>query len=492
MMKKNFSKLIYSILILSFASCSMENRQKIEPQQEVALNNMHAYLIKEAKKITDTSLDGITSLDAWKNMRDQRYAEYMEMMGLKSLPVNGKRSDLNVKITGTIQKDGYRIEKLYYESLPGLYVRANLYVPDKINGKAPAILYVCGHAATQKEYFQAHPRKFAQLGFVSLIIETIQFGEVQGQHHGCWGNGWFNWYSRGYTPGGVEAWNAMRGIDLLCSRAEVDADKIGVTGISGGGSQTWFIAAADPRIKAAAAICGASTMEAQLTSGTIEDHCDCMVPINTYGIDFQNIGALIAPRPFLIGQADRDGWFTIESVHRLYDGVKKVYNLYGAADKIEFVETPGGHSYHKISVEKINAFFMEHLMGKKVTPEETGDVDESPASQLSGEALKVYVNGAPADDRTTKIQDSFIPLHTSPEIQNAKELASYRDTVKKLLKEKTFHAFPRTAVSLNPQLVHRTKDHAKFGKEYYSIVPEEGWRLKFDIRDENNPDEKKP
>ncbi len=489
---KDLTKLIYCIFILTFSACSMENSKGKAPEKAGASNNIHDYLIKEAKKITDSSLNGINSLSDWNNMRAKRYDEYLEMMGLKFLPVNGKRSDLNVKVTGTIQKDGYRIEKLYYESLPGLYVPANLYIPDKTNDKAPAILYVCGHEATQKEAYQEHPRKFAQLGFVSLIIETIQLGEVRGEHHGCYSNGWFNWYSRGYTPGGVELWNAIRGIDLLCSRPEVDANNIGVTGISGGGSQSWFIAAADPRVKATAAICGASTLEAQLTSRTIDGHCDCMMPINTYLIDFQNIGALIAPRPFLIGQADRDGWFTIESVHRLHDDVKKIYDLYEASDKIGFVETPGGHSYHKISRQRINSFFIEHLMGKKVTPESTGDVDLTPAAHASVEELKAYVDGAPADDRTVKIQDSFIPLHQSPAINNKSELLAYRDSVKKLLKEKTFNAFPKTPMPFDPVLLHQTKDYGTYGMDNYSFVTEEGWRLKTGIFWENDPGERKP
>ena len=491
-MKKYLTNLLYCLLILSLHSCSSVSSKVETPEKAESSNNIYAYLIKEAKKITDSSLSGIQSLSDWNGMRQKRYDEYIEMLGLKALPVNGKRSDLNVKVTGTIQKEGYRIEKLYYESLPGLYVPANLYIPDKIKDKAPGIIYVCGHLANQKTGYQAHPRKFAQLGFVCLIIETIQLGEVRGEHHGTYANGWFNWFSRGYTPAGVEVWNAMRGIDLLCARPDVDPEKIGVTGISGGGGQSWMIAAADPRVKATAPICGASTYEAHLSARTIDDHCDCMVPINTYRIDFQNVGALIAPRPLLIGQADRDGWFTIESAHRLYDDIKKVYDLEGAPKNIEFVETPGGHSYHKISVEKINSFFIEHLMGKKVAPEETGDVDESPASQLSNEELKAYVNGAPSDDRTTKIQDSFIPLHKSPEIAGEKDLMDYRDQVKSLLKEKTFGAFPKNVSPLDPVLVHRTLDHAEFGKDFYSFVPEEGWRLKFDIRYENDPSAKKP
>ena len=182
-MNKNLFLCSSGILLISLYSCSVDKPKQDQPVQ---VNNIHSYLIREAKKITDNSLNDTKSLNDWNKIRSQRYNEYIEMLGLRDLPVNDKRSDLNVKITGTIQKDGYRIEKLYYESLPGLYVRANLYLPDHLTGKAPAILYVCGHAETQKVHYQAYPRKFAQLGFVSLIIETIQLGEVRGEHHGCY------------------------------------------------------------------------------------------------------------------------------------------------------------------------------------------------------------------------------------------------------------------------------------------------------------------
>ncbi|MDP4224107.1 MAG: hypothetical protein Q8868_12420, partial [Bacteroidota bacterium] len=302
----------------------------------------------------------------------------------------------------------------------------------------------------------------------------------------------FNWYSRGYTPAGVEVWNAIRGLDLLSERSEVDKEKLGVTGISGGGAQSWFIAAADPRIKAAAPVCGASTLEAQISTRTIDGHCDCMMPINTYQVDFQNIGCLIAPRPLLIGQANRDGLNQVESVRRIYNDLKKIYNLYGESENIGYVETPGGHSYHQISRERIFSFFLDHLMGKKISPEEAGDLDESPQNLLSEETLKVYVDSPPKDDRTTKIQDSFVKLAGAPEISNEDELESQRNTIKASLAEKTFGAFPRTAPSFDSVLVFRTLDEAEFGREVYSFVTEKGWRLKVDIRWRNDPSEKKP
>jgi len=482
------STLFIASVIFSFIliGCSGGKAETIEP------NNIRNYLIKKATDISDNSLSGIHTLSDWQNIRKRRYDELVEMMSLTDMPLKGNRSPLNVKVTGTIQENGYHIEKLYYESLPGLYVRANLYIPDNIKEPKPGILYVCGHSGTQKVHYQPYPRKFAQLGFVCLIIETIQYGEVQGEHWGCYARGWFNWYSRGYDPAGVELWNAIRGLDLLASRPEVDPEKLGVTGISGGGSQSWYIAAIDPRIKAVAPVCGASTLKAQITSRTIDGHCDCMMPINTYGQDFMDIGALIAPRPLLICQADRDGLNTIESVRELHNHIGKIYKLYKASDNIGLIETPGGHSYHKISREKISSFFIKHLMGKQISPEETGDIDASEQSLLSADELKVYKDGPPADDRTTTIQNSFVKLPAAPNISNETELFAFRDSVKKFLRTRTFGAFPEKKSPFNKLLEFRTLDGGKFGEEIFSFVSEEGWRLKVDIHYAHKTDSMNP
>jgi cephalosporin-C deacetylase-like acetyl esterase len=480
--------ILYAVIGLSLflAACSGEKKETIDP------NNIRAYLISAATAISDQSLSEIHSLKDWQNIRDSRYMEFIEMMSLTDMPVNGVRTPLNVKVTGTIQQKGYHIEKLYYESLPGLYVRANLYVPDQIKSRVPAILYVCGHSPTQKVHYQAHPAKFARLGFVCLIIETIQFGEVYGEHWGCYARGWFNWYSRGYDPAGVELWNGIRGIDLLTARPEVDPEKIGVTGISGGGSQSWYIAAADPRVKAVAPVCGASTLKSQVTSRTIDGHCDCMMPINTYRQDFMDIGALIAPRPLLICQADRDGLNRIESVRDLYHQIENIYKLYDAGDHIGLVETPGGHSYHKISRERIFSFFMDHLMGKKVSPEEAGDIDDSPQSLLTEDELRVYSDGPPADDRTKTIQDSFVKLHPAPGISDEAALNAFRDTVRNFLKIRTFGAFPDKGPSFDKVQEFRTLDGGRFGEEIFSFRSEPGWRLKVDIHWEHKVDSLSP
>lgn len=483
----------FFLLLLAYllGSCSQKPVQEIETPAPAA-NNIRHYLSEKASEITENALVSINSKEDWEQIRAVRHRELVEMLGLVDVPLEGKRSPLNIKKVGTIKENGYRIEKLYYESLPGLYVPANLYIPDNISEPAPAILYQCGHSRSQKVHYQNHPRRYAELGFVCLIVETIQWGEVKGDHWGCYSRGWFNWYSRGYHPGGVEAWNGIRGLDLLSAMPEVDADKLGVTGISGGGALTWYIAALDSRIKAAATVCGNSTLADQIRTRTIDGHCDCMYPINTYQRDFHDLGALIAPRPPFIAQADRDGLNTIESSLDVFAELKDFYSLYDAQENINFISTPGGHSYHPNSRKVIFSFFLDHLMDKKIRPEDIDDVEESPVRLLVAEELMVYTEGPPANDITTTIQDSFVSKATPPNISTVNELNKYRELTRDELEKRTFGAFPDSSVAFDSNLEFRTLDRAQYGSEIHSFNSEAGWRLKVDIRYRNLRDRKRP
>ncbi len=483
--------IFFCLIIYLIFSCEDQPTQKVI-RTPVPSNNIRNYLITQAGDITGNALKSLQNKDDWKDIKDDRYQELVEMLGLVNMPLEGERSPLNIKKTGSIQMDGYRIEKLYYESLPGLYVPANLYIPDNITEAVPAILYQCGHSRTQKVHYQAHPRRYAQLGFVCLIVETIQWGEVYGEHWGCYSKGWFNWYSKGYTPAGVETWNGIRGLDLLSQMSEVDPSKLGVTGISGGGALTWYIAAIDQRIKAAATVCGNSNLESHIRTRTIDEHCDCMMPVNTYLRDFHDIGALIAPRPLFIAQADRDGMNTIESSIEVYESLKDFYALFDAEKDINFISTPGGHSYHPNSRKAIFSFFINHLMDKNIPADKIADVDESPDAMLSEEKLKVYIDGIPTNDITTLIQDSFISKPAAPEIKSVGDLEAYRNEVVALLKEHTFYGFPETPIPLDSKIELRALDGSAFGSEKYSFNTEEGWRIKLDIRYRNPRDEKRP
>ncbi|HIE52197.1 MAG TPA: hypothetical protein EYP85_10595 [Armatimonadetes bacterium] len=434
------------------------------------------YLCREARRITRRALRDLTDAATWERERPRRLAQYYEMMGLTEYLAQPERPPLNVRVVGRLERPGYRIERLYFESLPRLYVVANLYLPDPLDAPAPGVLYVCGHSETQKVHYQAHPRKFAQLGFVALIVETIQLGEVRGYHHGPYYEGWFHWYSRGYTPAGVELWNGIRALDLLQSRPEVEGTRLGVTGISGGGAMSWWLGAADERVKVVAPVCGTATFASHICERTLDGHCDCMFPLNTYRWDLIEVGALIAPRPLLIASSDRDAIFTIASIREVYTRLKRLYELLGAGENLRLVETPGPHSYHERSRRAIFAWFVRHLQGKEVSPEEVGDLDESPAAQEPAENLRVYVSDPPPDDRTTTIQDDFVSLASPPKIPDATALRAQREQLIAALREKTFGAFPSTPCDLEVQ-VEMELDTGGWRGCRFGFTSEEGWRL---------------
>ncbi len=454
-------------------------------------NNILYHLLHAASQVTHNPFQGIQSLEDWEEVRPRRYQQFLEMMSLTDVPIDGDRPPLNVEIVDTIQEEGFKIIKLYYESLPQLYVPANLYIPDDLEGPVPGVLYVCGHSRTQKVNYQAHPRRWAELGFVCLIIETIQWGEVRGHHWGCYSEGRFNWYSRGYTPGGVELWNSIRGLDLLCEREEVDSERLGVTGISGGGAYSWYVAAADPRIKVAAPVCGTSTVESHLAFRTIDGHCDCMMPINTYRQDFHDIGALIAPRPLLVASAERDQLNVIESVRQNYKYLEHIYNLYDAPESLNLMETPGGHSYHETSRKAIFSYFMQHLMDKQIPPEEIEDIEESSENLLSEEELEVYVDGAPEDDRTITIDESFQEMAEPPQLISKEDWQQQKNEVIAFLKEKTFGAFPQSPPELDTQLAFRGEGN-RGGTRRYTFVSEPGYRLKMEWHWSESSQESRP
>ncbi len=439
--------------------------------------HIREYLCREARRITEGSVSNLpASKEAWYRDRPQRLNQYLEMMGVLELPPPEKRTPLQVTVTGTLERDSYTVAKLHFQSLPRLYVTGSLYLPNKLEAPAPGVLYVCGHSQNQKVHYQMHARRFAELGFVVLLVETIQLGEINGYHHGCYHFGWWHLYSRGYTPAGVEMWNGIRAVDLLCQRQEVDGQKIGVTGISGGGAMSWWLGAADERVKVVAPVCGTGTMKSHICDRTVDGHCDCMFFINTYGWDLADVGALIAPRPLLIASADRDGIYSIASVRECYQKVRRVYELLGAEDNISLVETPGRHSYHEISRTRIFSLFLKHLKGVEVPAQEVGDIDSSPEAMEPSENLHVFVSGLPADERTSTIQDSFVPLAQVPEIQNEDQLRGHRGTVIKRLRTETFGYFPEKPCDLKAQVaIEWETGNAKVQR--ISFESEEGLRL---------------
>src|SRR2546425_767342 len=170
-----------------------------------------------------------------------------------------------------------------------------------------------------------------------------------------------DWSGRGYSRSAPEVWNAMRAIDYLETRPEVDPVRIGITGRSGGAAMSWFTAAVDPRVSIAAPVMGISTYAADLRENTQKLHCDCMFPVNSWLHDMIHQGALIAPRPLLFGEGKQDKLFPVAGYMEFYDKVGQLYRGYGQQEAFRMVEVDTGHQDSDFLRTEVIAFFDQHL-----------------------------------------------------------------------------------------------------------------------------------
>ena len=416
-----------------------------------------AYFKAETAKLRDACLADVKTLDQWKAQRQVHHKQLIEMLGLDPMP---ERGDLKATVTGTVEAEDYTVEKLHYQSRPGLYVTANLYLPKDRKKPAPAILYLCGHGRVKKNgvsygnktYYHHHGVWFARHGYVCLMIDTLQLGEIEGLHHGTYYKGKWWWNNRGYTPAGVEAFNCIRALDYLQSRPEVDPERIGATGRSGGGAYSWWISAIDERIKVAAPVAGITDLENHVVDGCVEGHCDCMFMVNTYGWDYPMVAAMVAPRPLLICNTDSDRIFPLDGVVRTYNQVRKIYELYGAGDKLGLVITPGPHKDTQPLRVPVFTWFNKYLKG------EDAPIDAPAAKCFEPEQLKVFKD-MPTDQKNTKISETFTQRAASKLPTSPETWTTMRDDWRKALDEKCFRGWPKTAGPLDVQEVFSTERH---------------------------------
>lgn len=381
---------------------------------------IQAYLAQETAKLSAKFNDDIKSLKEWDAKRPQYVEEYFYMLGLSPRP---EKNPLEAKVTGTLEGDGYVVEMVHYQSRPKLYVTGNLYRPAKVKEgeKLPAIFYVCGHSGRgrngNKVAYQSHGIWFARHGYVCLVVDSLQLGEIAATHHGTYNLQRWWWHSRGYTPAGVEAWNGVRGIDYLVGRPDVDPARIAVTGISGGGAATFWVAAADERVKVAVPVSGMADLESYVPNRVINGHCDCMFLYNTFQWPWTRIAGLVAPRPLLFINSDNDSIFPMDANDRISNRLERLYSLYGAGDNVDAVVSVGGHAYRQDIRQAAYRFINTHLKSdsRPVADSEADIVSEggNPGPYpIPPEKLRVFPTDAdlPADQLNTKIDEHFVPL----------------------------------------------------------------------------------
>ncbi len=403
------------------------------------------YFEARTAEIEAETADRLRDLDEFQKRQSEYRQQLAEMLGLHPEP---EKTPLEPTVTGEIKTDTFTVKNLHYQALPGLYVTANLYLPNEVTEPLPTILYVCGHSRNVKDGvsygnkvgYHHHGVWFASNGYVCLTIDTIQLGEFQGIHHGTYREDMWWWNSRGYTPAGVEAWTGIRGIDYLQSLEQVDPERIGITGRSGGGAYSWWVAALDERVKAAVPVAGITSMRNHIVDDCIEGHCDCMFQINNQEWDFSMIPALVAPRALLITNTDKDSIFPLDGVMDVYWDVRRVYDHYDAGDKLGVAIAEGPHK--DTQRLQVNAFEWFDRFLKKT------DRVSLPAQKLfEPEELRVF-RELPEDERTSTIHDSFVPI-SSPEVpETATAWKQQVEQLKQQLRKKCFPDWPSDSGTL--------------------------------------------
>ncbi|MEO6838780.1 MAG: alpha/beta hydrolase family protein, partial [Ginsengibacter sp.] len=287
-----------------------------------------------------------------------------------------QKTPLNSKITGTVQEDGYSIDKVIYQSIPNFYVTGCLFIPDGIKGKMPAILFVSGH---EKEAFRvnAYQTMILQLvkqGFIVFAIDPISQGERVQLYDtstkasiagGSTPTMEHNYLGRQCLVTGASLsryfiWDGIRGIDYLLTRKEVDPSRIGITGQSGGGTQTAYIYAFDQRIKAAASVNYVTSSKRLLESIGPQDAEQNFYHGILNGITYADLLEVRAPAPFLIGAGTRD-FFSIQGTRETYAEVKKAYKALGENNNISKVEDDWVHGYTPKLREAVCVFFLKQF-----------------------------------------------------------------------------------------------------------------------------------
>jgi len=302
------------------------------------------------------------------------------------------KTPLNARVTGVIKKDDYRVEKVLFESMPQYYVTAALFLPVPVKGKLPVVIYASGHSANgfRSEVYQHVIINLVKKGFAVLAFDPVGQGE-RWQYFNQDGSRQFRsstiehsypgvqCYISGYSPTRYFVWDAIRSIDYLVSRKEIDPQRIGMTGRSGGGTQVAYAAAMDDRILAAAPECFITNMKYILKSIGPQDAEQNLYHQINEGLDHADLLEVRAPQPALMITTTRD-FFSIQGARETFREVKQFYSALDAADQIGMVEDDAEHASTKKNREAMYAFFQESLQNPG-TPEDL-EVEVLPEQEL--------------------------------------------------------------------------------------------------------------
>ena len=336
------------------------------------------------------------SLEAWKPRASWLREHILASAGLLPMP---EKTPLQPQIFGEVERGDYTVSKVYFESLPGFFVTGNLYRPSG-GGPFPAILSAHGHWAygrlehTPTASVPARAVNLARQGFVVFSYDMIGYNDSRQLAHTFGGPRENLW---GLSLAGLQLWNSIRAIDFLESLPYVKRDAIGATGASGGGTQTFLVAAVDDRIKAAAPV--------NMISLHMQGGCLCEnlpgLRLDTTNVE---IAGTIAPRPLLMVSATGD--WTKNTLESEYPAMRGIFALFGAEDRVHAVRFDAPHNYNTDSREAMYAWMARWLQG---APAGVRREDRGVTLEPLPDALVFHMRALPAGVVTAaRLTDNWI------------------------------------------------------------------------------------
>lgn len=395
-----------------------------------------------------TEIRDISDFEGWQSRQQYIRKTLFDIVG--PFP---EKTPLNARITKTIQKEGFRVEHIIYESRPGFKVVSSLFIPDGVrkNAKLPAVIYCSGHNASgyRLRTYQHVILNLVKKGFIVLAFDPVGQGERLAYYNPETGTPRFGPTKEHSYPGAQAfitgssqanymIWDGIRAVDYLFTRKEVDTSRIGITGRSGGGTQSAYIAAFDDRILAVAPENYLTNYTRLLQSRGPQDSEQNFYHGICSGIDHPDFLIVRAPKPSLMILTYND-MFNIQGARDTYTEALKIYEAYGKKENMEITEDFGGHMSTKKNREAMYAFFQKHLSHPGNPRDEeimvlTGDeIRVTPTGQLStsvGSETVFSLNKKESEEIHSQLQVPRTNLSDwLPQVvRRAKELSGYRET----------------------------------------------------------------
>jgi dienelactone hydrolase len=330
----------------------------------------HIHTTVDALRAADAP---VTTLEQWRDRKASIRQGLREAWG----GLAATTCELNPQRLGLLRRDGYSVEKVLFQTLPGVWMTGNVYVPDwkperpvganETRPPLPAVLCVHGHwkHAKQEPVVQARCIGLAKLGFLVLCVDAFGAGEraigtALGEYHGEMSGATL--LPTGFPLSGVQVYENMRAVDYLLSRGDVDPERLGITGASGGGNQSMYGGAFDERFKAVVPVCSVGTYRAYL--GTACCVCE-VVPGAARLTEEWGILSLVAPRALMVVSATKDAFqFSVAEAEKSLAKAKAIFELHGVAANVKHAVFDWHHDYSQPMREAMYGWMLKHLADK--------------------------------------------------------------------------------------------------------------------------------